>query len=83
MSASRRRRITRWCRRSANGLHHRRASEFAPAAVDPENPVLTPEIVPDLFRFPADMGRVPAEVNSPQQPGAGPLFEQEWRKVVR
>ncbi|HRH14095.1 MAG TPA: polyamine aminopropyltransferase [Azonexus sp.] len=58
--------------------------EFVPAAVDPQKTrFLTPEIVPDLFRFPADMARVPAEVNRLNNQVLVGYFEQEWRKVVR
>ena len=58
--------------------------EFVPAAVYPENArFLTPEIVPDLFRFPADMARVPAEVNRLNNQVLVRYFEQEWRKVIR
>ena len=57
---------------------------FAPAPVDPEKTrFLTPEIVPDLFRFPADMARVPAEVNRLNNQVLVRYFEQEWRKVIR
>jgi spermidine synthase len=58
--------------------------DFSPVAVDPEKTrFLTPEIVPDLFRFPADMARVPAEVNRLNNQVLVRYFEQEWRKVVR
>ena len=58
--------------------------EFVPVPVDPEKTrFLTPEIVPDLFRFPADMARVPAEVNRLNNQVLVRYFEQEWRKVVR
>ena len=58
--------------------------EFVPVAVDPKKTrFLTPEIVPDLFRFPADMARVPAEVNRLNNQVLVRYFEQEWRKVVR
>ncbi|MGB7501447.1 MAG: polyamine aminopropyltransferase, partial [Azonexus sp.] len=57
---------------------------FLRGAVDPEKPrFLTPEIVPDLFRFPADMARVPAEVNRLNNQVLVRYFEQEWRKVIR
>ena len=58
--------------------------EFVPVAVDPKKTrFLTPEIAPDLFRFPADMARVPAEVNRLNNQVLVRYFEQEWRKVVR
>lgn len=44
---------------------------------------LTPEIMPDLFRFPADMARVPAEVNQLNNQVLVRYFESEWRKVIR
>jgi spermidine synthase len=57
---------------------------FLRGAVDPEKTrFLTPEIVPDLFRFPADMARVPAEVNRLNNQVLVRYFEQEWRKVIR
>ena len=58
--------------------------EFAPATVDPEKTrFLTPETLADLFRFPADMGRVPVEVNRLNNQVLVRYFEQEWRKVIR
>jgi spermidine synthase len=58
--------------------------DFLRGAVDPKKTrFLTPEIVPDLFRFPADMARVPAEVNRLNNQVLVRYFEQEWRKVVR
>ena len=57
---------------------------FLRGAVNPEKTrFLTPEIVPDLFRFPADMARVPAEVNRLNNQVLVRYFEQEWRKVIR
>ena len=44
---------------------------------------LTPEILPDLFRFPADMSRVPAEPNRLNNQVLVRYFEAEWRKVIR
>ncbi len=44
---------------------------------------LTPEITPDLFRFPADMSRIPAEVNQLNNQVLVRYFENEWRKVIR
>ncbi|TXI79065.1 MAG: polyamine aminopropyltransferase [Dechloromonas sp.] len=44
---------------------------------------LTAEILPDLFRFPADMARVPAEPNRLNNQVLVRYFEAEWRKVIR
>lgn len=44
---------------------------------------LTPETIPDLFRFPADMARLPAEVNQLNNQVLVRYFEAEWRKVIR
>ncbi len=58
--------------------------EFVPAAVDlPKARFLTAETLPLLFHFPADMARVPAEVNRLNNQVLVRYFEQEWRKVVR
>ncbi len=58
--------------------------DFSPAAVDSaKTRFLTPEIVADLFRFPADMARVPAEVNRLNNQALVRYFESEWRKVIR
>ncbi|WP_412478814.1 polyamine aminopropyltransferase [Azonexus sp. IMCC34839] len=58
--------------------------DFLPAAVDSaKTRFLTPEIVADLFRFPADMARVPAEVNRLNNQVLVRYFESEWRKVIR
>ncbi len=58
--------------------------EFVPAAVDlPKTRFLTAETLPLLFNFPADMARVPAEVNRLNNQVLVRYFEQEWRKVVR
>ena len=58
--------------------------DFVPAAVDSaKTRFLTPEIVADLFRFPADMARVPAEVNRLNNQALVRYFESEWRKVIR
>ena len=54
------------------------------ATVDPKKTrFLTPETTPDLFRFPADMARLPAEVNQLNNQVLVRYFEAEWRKVVR
>lgn len=44
---------------------------------------LTAEILPDLFRFPADMARVPVEPNRLNNQVLVRYFEAEWRKVIR
>jgi spermidine synthase len=49
----------------------------------PKTRFLTSEILPDLFRFPADMARVPAEVNQLNNQVLVRYFEAEWRKVIR
>jgi spermidine synthase len=53
------------------------------AAHWPKTRFLTPEILPDLFRFPADMARVPTEVNQLNNQVLVRYFEAEWRKVIR
>jgi spermidine synthase len=44
---------------------------------------LSAETTPLLFHFPADMARVPAEVNRLNNQVLVRYFEAEWRKVVR
>lgn len=44
---------------------------------------LTPETTPGLFAFPADMARLPAEVNQLNNQVLVGYFEKEWRKVIR
>lgn len=57
---------------------------FVPAPVaTPKTHYLTPESIPGLFVFPADMGRVPAEVNQLNNQVLVRYFEAEWRKVIR
>jgi spermidine synthase len=57
---------------------------FEPAAVDVgKTRFLTPETVADLFRFPADMSRIPTEVNRLNNQVLVRYFEAEWRKVIR
>ena len=52
--------------------------------VNPKNlRFLTAETLPDLFRFPADMARVPAEVNRLNNQVLVRYFEAEWGKVIR
>lgn len=57
---------------------------FSPAAGTlPPTRFLSPAMLPDLFRFPADMARVPAEVNRLNNQVLVRYFEAEWRKVIR
>ena len=44
---------------------------------------LTSETTAGLFQFPADMARLPTEVNRLNNQVLVRYFEQEWRKVVR
>jgi spermidine synthase len=58
--------------------------DFKPAAVDGRmTRFLTPEVLPGLFIFPADMGRVAAEINQLNNQVLVRYFEAEWRKVIR
>ncbi len=58
--------------------------DFVAAAVDAQKTrFLTPETVLDLFRFPADMSRVPADVNLLNNQVLVRYFEAEWRRVNR
>jgi spermidine synthase len=58
--------------------------DFSPVAVDPgKTRFLTPATLADLFRFPADMARVPAEVNRLNNQVLVRYFEAEWRRVQR
>ena len=58
--------------------------DFVPSAVDAgKTRFLTAETVADLFRFPADMGRVPVEVNRLNNQVLVRYFESEWRRVIR
>ena len=58
--------------------------EFQNATVAPPNTrFLTSETLPGLFVFPADMARVPAEVNQLNNQVLVRYFEAEWRKVIR
>ena len=43
---------------------------------------LTVAGTPDLFHFPTDMSRVPAEPNRLNEQGLVQVFEEEWRKVM-
>lgn len=57
---------------------------FTPATVDAtKTRYLTPETLPGLFAFPADMGRIPAEINQLNNQVLVRYFESEWRKVIR
>lgn len=44
---------------------------------------LTPEMLPGLFHFPADMARVPVEINQLNNQVLVRYFENEWRRVIR
>lgn len=44
---------------------------------------LTPETLPGLFVFPADMARVPVEPNRLNNQALVRYFESEWRRVIR
>ena len=58
--------------------------DFSIPAVNPEKiRFLISEILPGLFQFPADMARVPAEVNQLNNQVLVRYFEAEWRKVIR
>ena len=57
---------------------------FAPVAVDAARTrFLTPATTAGLFDFPADMARVPVEVNRLNNQALVRYFEAEWRKVIR
>lgn len=57
---------------------------FTPATIDAtKTRYLTPETLPGLFAFPADMGRIPAEINQLNNQVLVRYFEGEWRKVIR
>lgn len=55
----------------------------APNRIDVPTRFLTARGVPALFEFPADMARVPAEVNRLNNQVLVRTFEQEWRRVIR
>jgi spermidine synthase len=58
--------------------------DYVPGSVDPRKTrFLTPETMPGLFVFPADMARLPAEVNQLNNQVLVRYFEAEWRKVIR
>lgn len=54
-----------------------------PAAYPVPTRFLTPETTASLFHFPADMDRVPAEVNRLNNQVLVRYFEAEWRRVIR
>lgn len=54
-----------------------------PAKIPVATRFLTPALWPSLFAFPADMGRVPAEINRIDNQVLVKLFEEEWRNVIR
>jgi len=54
----------------------------APARYDLAHRFLTPEASRAMFQFPADMERVPAEVNQLNNQVLVRYFEQEWRRVI-
>lgn len=57
---------------------------FTPEPVAAEKTrFLNPESLAALFRFPADMARVPVEVNRLNNQVLVRYFESEWRKVIR
>ena len=58
--------------------------DYVPGSVDPRKTrFLTPDTMPGLFVFPADMARLPAEVNQLNNQVLVRYFEAEWRKVIR
>lgn len=54
-----------------------------PAAFPVETRYLTAETLKAMFDFPADMARVPAEVNRLNSQVLVRYFEDEWRRVMR
>ncbi|QRM20868.1 polyamine aminopropyltransferase [Dechloromonas sp. TW-R-39-2] len=57
---------------------------FEPVVVDAaKTRFLTPATTRSLFDFPADMARLPAEVNRLNNQVLVRYFEAEWRKVIR
>ncbi|HJW23536.1 MAG TPA: polyamine aminopropyltransferase [Rhodocyclaceae bacterium] len=54
-----------------------------PASYPVPTRFLTPETTASLFHFPADMERVPAEVNRLNNQVLVRYFEAEWRRVMR
>jgi spermidine synthase len=63
---------------------HAATDAMAGPAVNPEKTrYLNSEILPGLFKFPADMARLPAEVNQLNNQVLVRYFEAEWRQVIR
>ncbi|MBD5800607.1 Spermidine synthase [Azoarcus sp. Aa7] len=60
-----------------------RALPPLPERIEVPTHFITPETLPDLFRFPADMARVPAEPNRMNEQTLVRTFEREWRHVQR
>lgn len=59
-------------------------SAYAPPIVYPAGTrFLTPQTTAALFQFPADMQRVPSEINRLNNQVLVRYFEEEWRKVIR
>lgn len=54
-----------------------------PAKIPVATRFLTPELWPALFSFPADMSRVPTEVNRLDNQVLVRVFEEEWKQVIR
>jgi spermidine synthase len=53
-----------------------------PQSIDVPTRFITADTLPDLFRFPADMARVPAEPNRMNDQVLVRIFEREWRHVT-
>ncbi len=60
-----------------------RAPYALPAHLAVATRFLTVDSLPGLFHFPADMARIPAEVNRLNNQVLVRYFEQEWRRVNR
>jgi spermidine synthase len=60
-----------------------RGDYVPPAAFPVPTRFLTPATQRLMFDFPADMGRVPAEVNRLNNQALVKSFEDEWRRVMR
>jgi spermidine synthase len=60
-----------------------RGAYVAPASFPVPTRFLTPATQRLMFDFPADMGRVPAEVNRLNNQTLVKSFEDEWRRVMR
>ena len=60
-----------------------RADYAPPGQIPVATRFLNAETLPDLFRFPADMARVPAEPNRMNEQTLVRTFEREWRHVQR